>query len=69
MLCFGAHSCPIHCVKKILESAGVSGFTHLVMRDLGIKKGDTPVMQEEIERITEIIRLQYIEKMNSEISA
>jgi len=39
------------------------------MRDLGIKKGDTPVMQEEIERITEIIRLQYIEKMNSEISA
>ena len=50
--------CPMHCAKKILEAAGVSGFTHVTITDLGVKKGSTPVTQQEIERITEVVRSQ-----------
>jgi uncharacterized metal-binding protein len=50
--------CPVHCAKKILEAAGVSGFTHITITDLGIKKGVTPVTQEDIERIAATIRSQ-----------
>jgi len=52
--------CPIHCSKKILEAAGVSGFAHVTITDLGIKKGITPVTQEDIERIAVTIRSQIL---------
>lgn len=48
--------CPVHCAKKILEAAGVSGFTHITITDLGVKKGSTPVTQEDIERIAATVR-------------
>lgn len=48
--------CPVHCAKKILESAGVTGFTHAVMTDMGVKKGSTPVSGELIDEIAGTIR-------------
>ena len=48
--------CPVHCAKKILEAAGVNGFAHVTITDLGVKKGSTPVTREEIERIATEIR-------------
>jgi uncharacterized metal-binding protein len=48
--------CPIHCTKKILEAAGVGGFTHVTITDLGVTKGTTPVTQEDIERISVTVR-------------
>jgi uncharacterized metal-binding protein len=50
--------CPVHCAKKILETAGVSGFSHVTMTDLGVKKGSTSVTQEDVERIAATIRMQ-----------
>lgn len=50
--------CPVHCAKKILEAAGVRGFTHAVMTDMGVKKGETPVTQEKVDGITIRIREQ-----------
>ncbi len=48
--------CTVHCAKKILEAAGVSGFTHITITDLGVQKGTTPVTQEHIERIVTTVR-------------
>ncbi len=48
--------CPVHCAKKILEAAGVTGFTHAVMTDMGVKKGSTPVTREKVEEIANQIR-------------
>jgi len=43
--------CPLNCAKKTLEEAGFSGFDHLMIDDLGMKKGHTPVIEENIARV------------------
>jgi len=43
--------CPLNCAKKTLEEAGFSGFDHLMIDDLGMKKGHTPVTEENIARV------------------
>jgi len=43
--------CPVHCAKKILEAAGVHGFLHVAMTDMGVKKGETPVTPLVIDKI------------------
>jgi uncharacterized metal-binding protein len=48
--------CPVHCAKKILEIAGISGFAHVTITDLGVKKGSTPVTQDDIERIAATVQ-------------
>jgi uncharacterized metal-binding protein len=35
--------CALNCARKCLEEAGFSGFAHLLLADLGLKKGETPV--------------------------
>jgi len=50
--------CPVHCAKKILEAAGVTGFTQAVMTDMGVKKGNTPVTREKVDEIAGRIRAQ-----------
>jgi uncharacterized metal-binding protein len=43
--------CPVHCAKKILEAAGVHGFTHVTITDMGVQKGSTPVTGALVEQI------------------
>ena len=52
--------CPVHCAKKILEAAGVTGFSHVTMTDMGVKKGETPVTAGIIEEIAGKIRSQIL---------
>lgn len=43
--------CPLNCVKNSLELAGFKEFNHLQLADLGLKKGTSPVTQENIETV------------------
>lgn len=40
--------CPLNCAKKCLEEAGIAGFEHLQLADLGMTKGKTPVTEESV---------------------
>lgn len=40
--------CPLNCAKKCLEEAGIAGFAHLQLADLGMTKGKTPVTEEAV---------------------
>lgn len=44
--------CPLECVKNCLEEAGFKDFKHLKLADLGMKKGETEVSEENIAIIT-----------------
>jgi len=33
--------CPLNCARKSLEEAGIQGFSHLSLGDIGFKKGET----------------------------
>ena len=48
--------CPVDCAKKTLEAAGFSGFGHLRITDLGMEKGESPVVPERIEKVVEAAR-------------
>ncbi len=43
--------CPLDCGRRTLEGAGISGFTHVRVTDLGYAKGETPPTQKTIERV------------------
>lgn len=43
--------CPQDCARQTLEVAGFSGFEHLRLADLGLKKGDSPPTEERIARV------------------
>ncbi len=40
--------CPIDCARKTLEKAGITDFVHLRVSDHGMKKGQSPVSDENI---------------------
>ncbi len=40
--------CPLQCAKNTMEQAGFSGFKHLELSSLGIKKGKTAPTEETI---------------------
>ncbi len=40
--------CPLDCAKKSLEEAGFTGFAHLRLTDMGMKKGETPPAEEAV---------------------
>ena len=42
--------CPIHCARQTLELAGVPRFEHLTLHALGLRKGNCPVTDDNIER-------------------
>lgn len=48
--------CPVDCAKKTLEAAGISGFSHLRVTDLGMEKGESPAVPERIEKAMEAAR-------------
>jgi uncharacterized metal-binding protein len=43
--------CPLNCAKQCLEAAGFSNFEHLQLADLQLKKGSSPVTEENIARV------------------
>lgn len=48
--------CPLHCARRSLEEAGFSDLIHVCIADLGMKKGQTPPNEENIERVVVYIR-------------
>jgi len=47
--------CPINCAEKILMKNGIEQFEHINITDFGIVKGQTPVTEEMIIKISESI--------------
>jgi uncharacterized metal-binding protein len=47
--------CPINCAEKILKENGIEQFEHINITDFGIVKGQTPVTEEMIIKISESI--------------
>lgn len=43
--------CALDCAKRSLGEAGIAGFEHLRVTDLGMEKGKTPVIEENIARV------------------
>jgi uncharacterized metal-binding protein len=43
--------CPLNCVKACLEKAGFAKFTHLQLADLGLEKGKSPAIGENIDKV------------------
>ena len=47
---FAIDGCPLDCVKKTLEEAGIPGAIHLRITDLGMEKGKSPAAEENIAK-------------------
>jgi uncharacterized metal-binding protein len=45
--------CAQECARKTLELAGVSGFAHLRIEEMGFKKGETPVTPERVRDVAD----------------
>ena len=42
--------CPVNCSRKTLELAGYKNIGHLLLSDIGLEKGKSPVTPENIEK-------------------
>ena len=45
--------CSLHCSRKTLEEAGVTGSLHLCLEDLGFVKGATEVSRDSITKVVQ----------------
>ena len=43
--------CDLDCTKNCLEQAGFDRFRHLRVTDLGMQKGQTPVIEENVVKV------------------
>jgi uncharacterized metal-binding protein len=43
--------CPLNCVAQTLKQAGVDDFEHMLVTELGMEKGRTPVSAENVGRV------------------
>ena len=43
--------CPLNCVSETLKQAGFDGFEHMLVTDLGLEKGKTPVSEESVGKV------------------
>ena len=43
--------CPLNCAKRTLEQAGFKQFKQLQLGDIGMVKGQTPAMPENIDKV------------------
>lgn len=43
--------CKLDCARRTLRQAGFSGFEHIRLNDFGIEKGESPVNDENIEKV------------------
>ena len=48
--------CPLHCARHSLEQAGFTDLIHICIADMGMRKGQTPAVEENIERVAAYIR-------------
>lgn len=48
--------CPLHCARNSLEQAGLDDLIHICIADLGMKKGQTPITEENVERVVAYVR-------------
>ena len=53
--------CPIDCARKTLEQHGITGFQHLRVTDLGLKKGQSPANAQNVG-VFHQAALQILEK-------
>ncbi len=47
--------CPVNCTKKCLESHGVTVTHHFLLSDMGFKKGESPISNENVNEIVRLI--------------
>lgn len=57
--------CPLHCAKKTLENAGFTNIKHIVLTDLGFKKGETEITEENINKVI-ILATEKLKECDSE---
>jgi uncharacterized metal-binding protein len=43
--------CPLSCAKNCLEQAGFTDFAHVQLAELGLEKGQSPVSDENINKV------------------
>ena len=43
--------CPLNCVSETLKQAGFDRFEHMLVTDLGLEKGKTPVSEESVGKV------------------
>jgi len=43
--------CPLDCARRTLEAAGIKGFKHVRLADLGFEKGKSPATDENIAKV------------------
>ncbi len=43
--------CPLNCVAETLKQAGFDQFEHMLVTDLGLEKGSTPINDASIEKV------------------
>ncbi len=51
--------CAVDCEKKIFDKAGLDKYLYMRLTDLGYKKGNTPVSEENILTIYEKAEIMY----------
>ena len=51
--------CSLDCARKCLEGAGLAGFTHVRVTDLGMEKGQAPVTDENVAAAVEAISPRF----------
>lgn len=49
--------CPLNCAKATLEQAGITNFKHRNLKEIGMIKGQSPVMEERLTRISDEARV------------
>jgi uncharacterized metal-binding protein len=45
--------CEQECARKTMELAGFTGFAHLKLAEMGLRKGETPVTPERIRAVAD----------------
>jgi uncharacterized metal-binding protein len=45
--------CPLDCTRRSLAEAGFNEYLHLRITDLGMKKGETQITDENVARVAE----------------
>jgi len=48
--------CPLSCAKKIMDKNNITNYKHIIVTELGIKKGETKITDEVIEELVEKIK-------------
>ena len=43
--------CPLYCAKKTMERAGINPFMHICLSDLGLKKGESPLNEHNLQKV------------------